>query len=137
MIESALIIVKICRMNTILVLVLLNFLLGLSLFEWSWTKSTRVRYALESRDSLFPAWRRKDVFQWSKLKMYPFALTIMPIRICLFLSLLVATYVGTRIIFWRTEITGKIPVNIKSKQEVFFGIMARLMLRFVFFVFPR
>lgn len=124
-------------MSTVIVLVLLNFLLGLAMFEWSWVKSTRVRQVVESRDNLFPAWRRNDVSNWSKLKMYPVALTIMPLRICVFLILLLSTYVGTRIIFWRTELIGNIPENIKRKQEEFLAKMARLMLRFVFFVIPQ
>ena len=127
-------------MNMTLVLVLsmlFEILLGLLLFEWSWAKTLRVRQPVESRDSLFPAWRRKDTFQWSKLKMYPVALTLMPVRICVFLILLIATYVGTRVIFWRTKITGNIPEQLKRKQEALFGIMARLMLSYVFFVFPQ
>ena len=118
----------------IFVLMLLNSLLGLVLFEWSWLKSARVRKVVASRDGLFPAWRRNDVSHWSKLKMYPSALTIMPVRIVLFMFLLVATYVGTRIIFWKTDINSSIPVNIKQRQEKLFGIMARIMLSLVFFV---
>lgn len=64
-----------------LTLLVINAIIGLALFEFAWASTKRHRNQDEARDSRFPAWRRNDVKNWSKLKLYPAALTIMPAKL--------------------------------------------------------
>lgn len=62
-------------------IIAVNALIGIALFEWAYYQTRRHRKVDEERDSLFPAWRRLDVKRWSRLKLYPCAITIMPVRL--------------------------------------------------------
>ena len=61
-------------------LMIVNAFYGLILFELAWRDTYRFRQIDEERDKLFPAFRRLDVKYWNKLKFYPLALTLLPIR---------------------------------------------------------
>jgi hypothetical protein len=67
-------------------------LVGLLMFEWAWYKTKSIRNVDEHRDSNFPAWRRLDLNAWNKMKMYPFAVTIMPVRIFIIVLLIMVLY---------------------------------------------
>ena len=66
----------------IFVILILNALLGVYMFEWAWKKVGPVRRIDKQRDSQFPPFRRVDVEQWSKAKFYLQAVTVMPFRFC-------------------------------------------------------
>lgn len=59
----------------------MNALVGLALFEFAWASTKRYRTVDEARDSRFPALRRNDVKNWSRLKLMPVALTLMPTKV--------------------------------------------------------
>lgn len=61
-------------------MVVLNVVCGLIMFEYAWAASKIHRLADEERDRPFPAWRRHDAPKWQKWKMYPMAVTFMPVR---------------------------------------------------------
>ena len=94
---------------TIVNFLLFNAVVGLLLFEWSWFKTRRVREVDEARDSLFPSWRRLDAKYWSKLQLYPAAITIMPLKIYLYVALLSITAIGFGLIFIGVDVTKKVP----------------------------
>ena len=58
----------------------LNAVFGAFLLEVAWKYTRLHRNKDEIRDSHFPSWRRNDLKHWSRLKLYPGALTIMPLR---------------------------------------------------------
>lgn len=63
-----------------------NAIVGIVMFEYAMKRMRSVREIIEERDSMFPAWRRLDIKRISRWRMYPIAMTIMPIRIfaCIF-----------------------------------------------------
>ena len=65
----------------ICVILLLNSLLGLLLFEYAWKQLKPLRQRDEARDSQFPPFRRTDVAQWKKWKFIPGAITLLPLRL--------------------------------------------------------
>ena len=67
-----------CFISTVLVL---NALLGLILFEWSWANAKPIREIDEKRDSKYPAFRRYDALHWKKRNFYLGAVTLMPFRL--------------------------------------------------------
>ena len=75
-----------------LIILAVNALFGLIIFEWAFSKTKRHRNVDEQRDSLFPAWRRLDVNSFKRWKMYPIALTFMPLK-------LVLVVVGTLLVY--------------------------------------
>ena len=84
--------------------ILLNAITGIILFEWAWSKTDLARRIDEKRDSLFPAWRREDIHKWSRLRFYPGAVTILPLRFLCLLLLAVSSYYipnYTNHLYWR------------------------------------
>lgn len=59
--------------------------IGLLIFEWAWMKTAPLRVPNEERDSKYPAFRRTDK-QWRKWRYYPGALTLIPMKILLIVS---------------------------------------------------
>ena len=59
----------------------INAVLGLVIFEYAYWQSRRLRNVDEDRDSKFPAMRRTDVRKWRRWKFWPFAMTLLPLRI--------------------------------------------------------
>ena len=86
-------------------------LFGILLFEWAWSKTFRARKIDEARDSNFPAWRRLDTTKWSRLRFYPGAITILPLRLFSMILLAIVTYPLIRIIYFGVDLTKKIPEN--------------------------
>ena len=56
-------------------------LVGLVAIEYAFHRLSRVRDGDVARDAKFPAFRRRDVQNWSRWKFYPGALLSMPIRL--------------------------------------------------------
>ena len=61
--------------------------LGIFCIEFAFRRLKRMRDVDEDRDSKFPAFRRRDAKNWSRLKLYPLAILSMPYRL-LFLNVL-------------------------------------------------
>ena len=59
-----------------IILIFLNAVLGLVLFEWAWAKNRRFRKPVKQLDQLLPAFRRFDAEKWHKWMFYPGALTL-------------------------------------------------------------
>lgn len=72
----------------------MNAVIGLLWFEYAWYSSRRMRTSTEELDSQFPAWRRHDAKKWSRLKMYPGAMTILLPRafLCIFVIVFMAIF---------------------------------------------
>lgn len=68
-------------------------LLGLSLFEWAWCKVKPIREINEERDSKYPAYRRIDAKNWKKWKFYFGAVTFMPLRFFLSLTMVFLLFI--------------------------------------------
>lgn len=51
------------------------------------------REVVEERDSLYPAYRRLDVKNWSKWKFYPGAALVLPLRFLLAILTLFLVYI--------------------------------------------
>ena len=64
-----------------LVLIVLNALFGVILFEWAWKKTANFRTPIKELDELLPAYRRVDAVKWRKIDFYFGAMTIMIPRI--------------------------------------------------------
>ena len=67
--------------NGIAIFLGVQAILGLIALEYAWCRLKRIREVDEDRDSQFPAFRRVDVKNWSKLKFYPGAMLTMPSRL--------------------------------------------------------
>ena len=61
-------------------------ILGIMCIEYAFMRLRRMRDVNEDRDAKFPAFRRLDAQNWSRLKLYPLAVLSMPYRL-LFLIL--------------------------------------------------
>jgi len=117
----------------ILHFILANATVGIILFEWAWSKTARVRHVDGARDSLFPGWRREDVKKWSRLRFYPGAVTILPLRFFCFLLIALITYPVIRLIFIGVDITKKVPENRRRIQQAWYKFVAQRVLD-VFFI---
>ena len=74
------------------ILLVLNAVIGLAMFEWAWYNTRRFRNPIQELDTQFPELRRFDAPKWQKWKHYPGAVTLMIPRILLvicFLTLLI------------------------------------------------
>lgn len=58
-------------------LLIMNAILGLILFEWAWYKNRRWRNPVMELDCLLPAFRRTDANKWHKWMLYPGAVTLL------------------------------------------------------------
>ena len=93
------------------ILIILNALVGLALFEYAWKFTARHRIIDEERDKKFPAWRRNDAQKWNKLTLYLGAVTFLPLRIFGFLFS-TALYVGAlKILYFGHDFNKPIPPN--------------------------
>ena len=119
---------------SIFIYILLNALTGVLLFEWAWSKTDRVRRIDEKRDSLFPAWRREDTHKWSRLRFYPGAVTILPLRFLCLLLLAMITYPVVRLIFIGVDITKKVPDSRRRLQQAWYAFVAQRFLDIFFIV---
>ena len=72
-----------------LVLLGLNALFGVILFEWAWKRTVNYRNPIKELDDLLPAYRRIDAIKWRKIDFYLGAMTIMIPRI-VFLFVVIA-----------------------------------------------
>jgi len=79
-------------------LLIANALFGILCLEFAFSKTKRHRVADEERDKNYPAFRRHDAPKWSRLKMYPLAMTLLPIRFFLFFGLFVHLGIVLRIL---------------------------------------
>ena len=64
-------------------------LFGLYLFEWAWAQTKAIREVDEARDSKYPAYRRVEAKNWSKWRFYFGAVTWLPARMVLGVSVFV------------------------------------------------
>lgn len=83
---------------------MINALLGLTLFEIAWAATKRHRTLDQERDKLFPSWRRNDAKNWNKLKLYPIALTIMPLKVFLHVLILILAFIAHKVIFFGSDL---------------------------------
>ena len=70
---------------TIKILLLLNAVLGGTLFIRAWKITEKIRIVDKERDALYHSSTRLDAQRWSFWKTLPFAITIMPIRLVIFM----------------------------------------------------
>ena len=61
----------------ITVVIVLNAILGLIMFEWAWKDTYRYRNPIKELDDKFPAYRRTDAAKWKKCHFYIGAMTIL------------------------------------------------------------
>ena len=108
-------------------LLIINALVGLVMFEFAWAATKRYRKLDELRDSRFPAWRRNDVKNWSRLKLYPTALTIMPFRVISFVVANVIVALINKVILLGLDLEKPIPVSRRNLTKIVFQIGAWLM----------
>ena len=108
-------------------ILLVNALIGAALFEFAWAATKRHRHIDEARDSLFPAWRRYDAENWSRLKLYPVALTLMPMKVLLFVFANIMVAVLNQVILLGLDLDKPIPVHRRKLTKVVFYIGAWLM----------
>ena len=59
------------------ILLTINAVAGILLFEWAWHKNSRFRKPIDELDKLMPAFNRYDAQRWAKWKYYPGAMTLM------------------------------------------------------------
>lgn len=64
------------------ILIAINAIIGHFLFQWAWKVIKPIREVNEARDSKYPAFRRYDVPKWKKFKFYIGAITVLPLRFC-------------------------------------------------------
>ena len=69
------------------ILLIIQGILGLIGIEYALKRVKRMMEIDEIRDSQFPAFRRLDAGRWSRLKFYPGALLVMPLRFLTIMSL--------------------------------------------------
>lgn len=97
-------------MHIILWLLILNAVLGVALFEWTWKRTERQRTVCEERDSNFPGFRRLDVHLWIKWKFYPGACLWLIPRILQAIFAIACCYVSHQICYfgadWSKPLTG-------------------------------
>lgn len=78
-------------MDIYLVIILLNGILGIAIFEWAWKVGKPFREVNEERDSKVPEFRRYDAKLWEKWKFYPGAISFLPAKmLCAVLSLVLS-----------------------------------------------
>ena len=63
---------------------LCSSVIGILMVEYVFYKTRRIRKVVESRDGKFPGLRRLDLGNWSRCKMYPLAMLIVPPKLILF-----------------------------------------------------
>ena len=80
------------------ILVIVNSLVGLLMFEWAWKKMKPFYNVNEERDSKQPSFRRYDAKNWKKWKFYPGALTILPAKVLLVISSMLLIYVVLKVL---------------------------------------
>ena len=80
------------------VVIILNAVLGLILFELAWFKFRRFRNPNKDLDAIYPAYRREDALSWKKWTLYPGAVTMMLPRIIFMLLTCVALLVWLNIL---------------------------------------
>ncbi len=85
-------------MGLLLILLSINALLGLLMFEFAWKKMKPFYNVNEERDSKYPAYRRNDAKNWKKWKFYPGALTILPIRLISCVLAMLLTFVALKVL---------------------------------------
>lgn len=85
------------------IILIINAVLGVYIFETAWHFTRKHRNVVEERDKLFPAWRRYDVGKWNKMAMYPFAATIMIPRACIYLGSIFFIYLSHKILLIGTD----------------------------------
>jgi hypothetical protein len=73
------------------ILIIINAILGLIVFELVWKRTIRYRRPIKELNDLFPAFRRNDSVHWKKWLLYPGAVTVMLPRFMLLFVLLMIT----------------------------------------------
>ena len=69
---------------TLLIYVLgFNFVVGLCLFEYGWSKTRRFRNPNLDLNAIYPAYHRDDALRWQKYRFYPGAVTLLVPRFVL------------------------------------------------------
>ena len=58
-------------------MILMNAVIGLLWVELTFYRTKRFRTVPKDLDQQFPAWRRTDVASWSRIAMYPGAMTVL------------------------------------------------------------
>jgi hypothetical protein len=76
------------------VMLMMNAVIGLAWLEWTFYRTKRFRTVPKDLDNQFPAWRRTDVESWSRIAMYPGAMTLLLPRMLygVFTVLIVAVF---------------------------------------------
>ena len=91
------------------IVLIINAVVGVYIFETAWYFTRRHRNVVEERDKLFPAWRRNDVGKWNKMAMYPLAATIMVPRACIYLGSIFFHYAAHKILLISTDLKKPLP----------------------------
>ena len=67
-------------------LFILQGLIGVWAFEFSWGRTLRVRKGKKEMFDLFPTFRRYDTHMWSRAKFYPGCFTVFSLRAALLIG---------------------------------------------------
>ena len=105
-------------------LLILNALVGLAIFEYSWASTKKMRREDSERDKDFPWYKRLDAPKWNKLAMYPFALTIMPLRLFVFTGLMLFVCIFNATLLIGVKKDEPIPMIRKKFMHFFFKYFA-------------
>ena len=85
------------------VVIFMNALAGLIVFELAWHQFRRFRNPNKDLDALYPAYRRDDAKHWQKWTLYPGAVTIMLPRIIFMLLTCVGLLIWLNILMFGKE----------------------------------
>jgi hypothetical protein len=67
--------------NGLATAMIVQAIIAIIAIEFAFSRVKRMQAVDETRDSKFPAWRRRDAKNWSRLKFYPLGLLTMPFRL--------------------------------------------------------
>ena len=91
------------------VILIINAVIGVILFEYAWGATKRHRQVDEERDKRYPAFRRLDVPKWNKILMYPAAATVLVPRCLLFIGGTALHVILHKILFFGTDLSQPLP----------------------------
>jgi len=109
------------------VMLMMNAVLGLVWLEWTFYRTKRFRTVPKDLDHQFPAWRRTDVESWSRIMMYPGAMTVLIPRMLygLFTCMIIAVFCRLFLIGHdlTKPVTGCRRILIRLQFQIFIRLM--------------
>ena len=117
------------------VLLLLNAMLGLYLFEKAWYKTRRFRNPIEELNAQFPELMRHDAPNWKKWKFYPGAITLLVPRIIFMILSCLILAIGLKLLLIGHDMEKPLTGCRQLLTKGFTKLMGNLMCLFGFFIY--